>query len=103
MEGGGLVDAPYAFYDWLRCTAREDGGPERRELRLPAAPHRDSVTHTHGRSLQASIYKRRRGLGDSSWKLAGGNQVGRGSRRRRRKKSCLKGEEGGKEEEAEEN
>lgn len=72
MEEGGLGDAPYAFYDWLRCTAREDGGPERRELRLPAAPHLDSVTHAHGRGLQASIYKRRRGLGDSSWKLAGG-------------------------------
>lgn len=42
------------------------------ELRFPAASHLDSVTHAHGRGLQASIYKRRRGLGDSSWKLAGG-------------------------------
>lgn len=72
MEGGGLGDAPYAFYDWLRCTARVDGESERKELRLPAAPRRDSVTHAHGRGLQASIYKRRRGLGGSSWKLAGG-------------------------------
>ena len=76
-----------------------------RELRLPAAPHLDSVTHAHGRGLQASIYKRRRGLGDSSWKLAGGKSGWEGKPEEEAEEELSEGggREGGKEEEAEEN
>ena len=55
MEGGGPENAPYASWDWLRRTARKDGGPERWELRLPSSCDGDSVTHAHGRGGPASI------------------------------------------------
>lgn len=106
MGGGGPGDAPYAARDWLRCTARGDGGSERSGLRLPAAPLGDSVTHAHGRGQRASIYKRRRGLGDSSWKLAGGKSGWEGKPEEEAEEELSEGggREGGKEEEeAEEN
>lgn len=55
MEEGGLEDAPYAFWDWLRRTARKDGGPETWKLRLPASYNGDFFTHAHGRGGKASI------------------------------------------------
>lgn len=55
LARSGLGDAPYAFGDWLRRTAREDGGAGRRGLRLPAARGAHCVTHARGRGQPSPI------------------------------------------------